>query len=438
MPLALALATGGCPALLHDDFEIVTIADASTVDAPAAADAGADGAADAPSDTGADAGDAATCSPACSGGRSCTAGRCTPAWVPTADPGAAISGRQKAAACAISGGRVFVWGGATQTTELDTGAIYDPATDAWTAVPAGANTPSARVGATAVWTGSQVVVWGGGDLAETTDYANGGRFDPAAGTWQTIATGGGPGPRRSAFGVWTGSSVLVYGGAKRGGGAPSNGAFLYDPTADAWTSAAGGAPAGVSAPAIAWSGTDLYVLGGLAGALDQNTVKKLTASSGVWSTLPTGPSARHGAFAEIDGTYLVAWSGATGATLLPNGGRLALAQGTWDTTTPTANGALGARQVVPGESGWSARVAPNVVLFVGGEGALAGASFDKDGALYDSSTDEWTAVPSWPSGADHARGIGVWTGTELVIWGGTNAGAVVATGERLLPRSLVP
>ena len=60
-----------------------------------------------------------------------------------------------------SGNTVFIWGGYTGTsTTTATGASYDLATASWTSLPS-TNAPVARALATAVWTGTEAVVWGG-------------------------------------------------------------------------------------------------------------------------------------------------------------------------------------------------------------------------------------------------------------------------------------
>ena len=45
---------------------------------------------------------------------------------------------------------------------LNTGGRYNPSTDSWTATST-TNAPTARVTHTAVWTGSEMIVWGGTD-----------------------------------------------------------------------------------------------------------------------------------------------------------------------------------------------------------------------------------------------------------------------------------
>ena len=59
-----------------------------------------------------------------------------------------------------TGAEMIVWGGIGEPYNFsNTGGRYNPSTDSWTLLPPGA--PSGRVGHTAVWTGSEMIVWGG-------------------------------------------------------------------------------------------------------------------------------------------------------------------------------------------------------------------------------------------------------------------------------------
>src|SRR5258706_105908 len=69
--------------------------------------------------------------------------------------------------------------------------------------------PAGRTQQGAVWTGSELIVWGGRSGA--TALADGGRFDVAAGAWKAVA-GGGASKRLSHAMVWTGSEMIVWGG----------------------------------------------------------------------------------------------------------------------------------------------------------------------------------------------------------------------------------
>ncbi len=60
-----------------------------------------------------------------------------------------------------TGTEMIVWGGMdVHFNFLNTGGRYNPGTDSWTPTSV-TNAPSGRVFHTAVWTGSQMIVWGG-------------------------------------------------------------------------------------------------------------------------------------------------------------------------------------------------------------------------------------------------------------------------------------
>lgn len=108
-----------------------------------------------------------------------------------------------------TGSRFIVWGGHSGSTFLATGAAYDPAQNTWQALPT-LNTPSARSGHVAVWTGEEMLVFGGKDASG--DLASGGAYKPSTGTWRSLSGAGTPIARREATATWTGTELLVFGG----------------------------------------------------------------------------------------------------------------------------------------------------------------------------------------------------------------------------------
>ena len=57
---------------------------------------------------------------------------------------------------------MIVWGGTNQTIYLNTGGRYNPKTDSWT--PTGlVNAPLGRIAHTAIWSGTEMGIWGGVD-----------------------------------------------------------------------------------------------------------------------------------------------------------------------------------------------------------------------------------------------------------------------------------
>src|SRR5206468_936944 len=102
------------------------------------------------------------------------------------------------------------WGGLGEGVFLNTGGRYDPTTDTWTALSingSSENAPAARFGHSAVWTGSEMIVWGGyNDLLLNT----GGRYNPSTDSWgpSSVTTGEGtnvPAGRDRHTAIWTGS-----------------------------------------------------------------------------------------------------------------------------------------------------------------------------------------------------------------------------------------
>src|SRR5262249_62107265 len=111
-----------------------------------------------------------------------------------------------------TGSEMIVWGGGIDSplSERANGGRYDPATDTWTAVSS-TNAPEKRRALTAVWTGTEMIVWGGvWELPSPSPYIqylnNGGRYSPASDSWvpTSIQDNGPPAPRQFHTATWTG------------------------------------------------------------------------------------------------------------------------------------------------------------------------------------------------------------------------------------------
>jgi len=140
-----------------------------------------------------------------------------------------------------TGNQIFVWRGSNYpyTTGLD-GGLYNPTTDIWTTV-SGTNCPPARGDTSALWDGSEVLVWGGTGMdnvftpiAENT----GGRYNPATNIWSAMSTTNSPSARFSHCAVWTGSEMLVFGGRDYNPSVLMTDGGRYNPSTDTWTTMA--------------------------------------------------------------------------------------------------------------------------------------------------------------------------------------------------------
>ena len=134
----------------------------------------------------------------------------------------------------------ITWGGIKDSTTgthgyptgfISAGAAYDPATDEWRMLEKLPLDP--RGWHSAVWTGDEMVVWGGVAEPNTACFdcyaGDAGAYDPVSGTWRRINQGPLPG-RVEHSAVWTGDRMIVFGGGiPQGGGGRDDGA-VYDPS----------------------------------------------------------------------------------------------------------------------------------------------------------------------------------------------------------------
>ena len=94
----------------------------------------------------------------------------------------------------------------------------DPCTDdTWTATST-TNAPDGRLYHTAVWTGSEMIVWGGTNGPDVLN--TGGRYNPSTDSWAATSTTNAPVARYLHTAVWAGSEMIVWGGDDNNG--PTN------------------------------------------------------------------------------------------------------------------------------------------------------------------------------------------------------------------------
>lgn len=134
-----------------------------------------------------------------------------------------------------TGEELVVWGGDDPSSvEFDggwTGVAYDPATKVWRSIAAapGGLTEPFMVVAAAAWSGEEVIFWMQSDHRyREIDYDMGGlAYDPVRDRWRRLP----PPPfpiRAGATAVWAGGSLVVWGGTARPAAAISPGAVPHD------------------------------------------------------------------------------------------------------------------------------------------------------------------------------------------------------------------
>lgn len=75
--------------------------------------------------------------------------------------------------------------------------------------------PGQRSHAVVVWTGQELLVWGGLPFGIDTKWKNDGwRYAPATDSWQAMSATNSPTARQFPVGLWTGSELVIWGGHK--------------------------------------------------------------------------------------------------------------------------------------------------------------------------------------------------------------------------------
>ena len=299
--------------------------------------------------------------------------------------------------------------------------------DTWLRLNAG-GAPAARGDHSAVWTGSEMIVWGGkGNSGSLND---GGRYNPAANTWTAMSTIGAPVARDRCTAIWTGSELIVWGGYNDSGYLNDGG--RYKPATNSWTAvAATGAPAGRYLHTAVWSGSEMIVWGGSNGS-NLNSGGRYNPAANSWGTAMTIngiPAGRYQHSAVWSGTAMIVWGGfassVTGSQYFNDGGLYRPSANSW--TAVTGPGAPGAR-----ESHTAIWTGSEMIVW-GGYNVNSASRYLNDGGRYNPVGNNWTVVT--PAGAPSGRNnhTVVWTGSEMIVWGGFNLGGYLNSGGRYNP-----
>lgn len=328
-----------------------------------------------------------------------------------------------------TGSEMIVWGGealiftcpparvcTTESVLYATGGRYDPSTDTWSPTSI-AGAPSARARHTAVWTDSSMIVWGGGG---TTGTNTGGRYDPANDTWTPTSTVDAPSPRDSFSAVWTGSLMVIWGGRDMVSMQYTNTGERYDPQTDTWSpTSTNNAPAGRSRQTGVWTGSHMLIWGGFDGTSELDSGGRYDPEDDSWMDTSgiDAPTARSYHAAVWTGQRMIVWGGNP-----VDGGRYDPATDTW---TPTASAFVPASR-----SGHVAVWTGNLMLVYGG--SQVG---NHPGGRYDPVLDAWTPISTVSSPSANDGTTSVWTGSRLVVWGGLSSSFASNLGGRYDPIS---
>jgi N-acetylneuraminic acid mutarotase len=313
-----------------------------------------------------------------------------------------------------TGKEVIIWGGSRlrgdslESYFVRTGAAYDPEKDSWRKLP-GAPIPGGS-GYSAVWTGEEMVLWGDPRRGRRSSGNVGTAYDPTTNTWRRIA----PGPltgRSGHLAVWTGDEMIVWGGyltayhRERYDGAGA----AYDPDTDSWRRLPRAPlPAGYDAKG-AWTGEEVLVMVTPMGN-DQEDYPKFdelaayNPESNSWRSLarPSHVSYVSPPITFVNGKLCVLSLGGTVDGGEVNGyGRDYATGGIYDYSSDLWTPHADPPQR-PNQTWEQTAMRDEIVI---------------DALAYRPSTDTWRTLPEFPL-REREFPVVVWTGRELIVWGG--------------------
>jgi N-acetylneuraminic acid mutarotase len=330
----------------------------------------------------------------------------------SAKPGTPSWRRLPPAPLAFEAGQTSVWTGKQLIVAGLTGAgadgnlldaseaalAYDPAKRSWQRLAAPPKT-EAYCRRSAVWTGSEMLVWGCGLTAH----------DPAADQWRLLPSP----PSGAGIVVWTGKEMLGWGGGCCGDALSRGEAF--DPKTERWRPLAESPLAPDQQPLGAWTGRELVLFVSGISVVDGKPLPESLAraaaydpATDTWRRIAPLPERRAGATALWDGKEILVVGGRD-----MNGSQT----GVGFAYNPATNGWRQLPATEPGRMQAVAAWTGSRLVVWGGELGREALVVSRTGTAFDPAANRWSPLPDAPIDG-RLDPVSVWTGRELIVWGG--------------------
>jgi hypothetical protein len=309
--------------------------------------------------------------------------------VTTSLPDAPIDGRVGESA-AWTGTELVIWGGEHRPEQpLSSeppadGAALDVHAGTWRMMAA--SPLAGRSGALSAWSGSEVLIWGGSSTADDRWLEDGAAWNPSTDTWRRLPEA----PLEGGFpqvAAWAGDRWFVGSGT---------GLAAYDPVTDRWSRGPDLPIGAEDVVRMAWAGDRLALLTQSLSGADLWTIRPGEAT---WVPLGQAPvldvPARGTAF---DGSRLWLVGASDGGSAA--GGQAVAA---WD---PVANAWEIVNSPVSTEGSAAAWNGSHLIVV------------SESGGAYDPGANDWLLLPGGGTDRDREDPSVVWAGDRLLVWGG--------------------
>jgi N-acetylneuraminic acid mutarotase len=336
-------------------------------------------------------------------------GECTDdTWVVTSTIN--VPAARNAHTAVWTGSEMIVWGGTGASGYDNTGGRYNPSTDSW-APTSTTNAPVARAEHTAVWTGSEMIVWGGD--SNLGYFETGGRYNPSTDSWTATSTTNAPVARGGHTAVWTGNEMIIWGGDYYDGSDHFlNTGGRYNPDTDSWTpTRIINAPTARADQTAVWTGSEMIVWGGIDDLPPSGLSHiggRYNPSTDSWTATSTinAPSDRYVHTAVWTGGEMIVWGGTDFLNVFKTGGRYNPSTNTWAPTRII--NAPDARLL------HTAVWTDSEMIVWGGTGR---GGFRNTGGRYSPGTNSWTVTSTINAPSARQSHTAVWAGSQMVVWG---------------------
>ncbi|MHC4662162.1 MAG: Kelch repeat-containing protein [Planctomycetota bacterium] len=305
-------------------------------------------------------------------------------------------------------------------------ALYDWGVGSWEPIPTSPGCPSARTAFAMVYTGSELIIWGG-FLEVGPVYTNtGGVYNFENGSWRATSTGPNCPEARyvTDYGyvtkaIWTGSEMIIWGTSNSShtqiGG-------IYNPATDTWRTMSdpNGIPVYRSGNAAIWTGDRMIIWGGYTGDngtgfLCTNTGAIYHTENDSWTTISTGmgcPCERIPALGVWDGNRMLIWGGKAYNQVFWNGAYYYPDTDTWETIDsdcPYSQDLFGTDYMV--------HTGNEILIWHSSSYGVMWST----GFRYEIDTDTWSYLSLGNSFEESRNNFPlIWTGSKMIIWGGSS------------------